>query len=263
VAAGFGLMQRVRSGVYVAYFYAVTLAFGLAGLAVRRFAPGRALAFAQAWVATLLAGLGPICGIRIVVTGLANLPHTGPALLASQHQSEFDTLVWMRLLRRPSYVMKQELTETPLVGPMLVPAGMIPVDRAGGAAALRRLLLDTEAARDQGRQIVIFPEGTRVAPGERVALQPGIAAVAQRLGLPVIPVATDSGLCWTRSRMAMRAGTIHVEIGPPISCSAKRDQLLAEVEMFWRQAEKRGFKPVDKSVEQVVREPLARAAEAR
>ncbi len=254
--------MRVRSVAYAAYFYAVTLAFGLAGLVVRRFAPARALGFAQAWVGTLLAGLGPICGIRIVVSGLENVPAAGPALLASQHQSEFDTLIWMRLLRRPSYVMKQELTGTPLVGPMLVPAGMIPVDRAGGAAALRRLLQDTGAARDQGRQIVIFPEGTRVAPGARVDLQPGIAAVALRLGLPVIPVATDSGRCWTRSRLAMRAGTIHVEIGPPISCNAKRDQLLAAIELFWRQAENRGFKLVDKSVEEAAVDPLPQSAEA-
>jgi len=249
--------MRVRSVVYAGYFYVVTLAFGLAGLAVRQFAPGRALGFAQAWVGTLLAGLGPICGIRVMVTGLEHVPAHGPALLASQHQSEFDTLVWMRLLRQPSYVMKQELTATPLVGPMLVPAGMIPVDRAGGAAALRRLLQETGAARDRGRQIVIFPEGTRVAPGERAELQPGIAAVATRLGLPVIPVATDSGLCWTRSRLAMQAGTIHVEIGPPISCDAKRDKLLAAIELFWRQAENRGFKPVDKSVGQTVLAPLA------
>jgi len=255
-------MRRMRPIAYAVYFYAVTLAFGLAGLAVRRLAPARALGFAQAWVGTLLAGLGPIGGIRVEVAGLYHLPASGAALLASQHQSEFDTLVWMRLLKRPSYVMKQELTRTPLVGPMLVPAGMIPVDRSGGPGALRRLLADTAAARDAGRQIVIFPEGTRVPPGHSVALQPGIAALASRLDLPVIPVATDSGLCWTRSRLGLRSGTIHIEIGPPISSGAKRDQLLAAIETFWRQVESRGFKPVDKSVEQLAPEPAARPVRA-
>jgi 1-acyl-sn-glycerol-3-phosphate acyltransferase len=255
-------MRVLRSGLYALYFYAVTLVFGIGGMGVRRFAPRRALGFAQAWVATLLAGLRPICGIRIEVTGLCNLPAQGPALLASQHQSEFDTLVWMRLLSRPSYVMKQELTRTPLVGPMLVPAGMIPVDRAGGAGALRRLLQDTGAARDDGRQIVIFPEGTRVPPGERVALQPGIAAVAARTGLAVIPVATDSGVCWTRSRLGMRPGTIHIRIGPPISPGAKRDQLLGKIETFWRQTECAGFEPVDKSVGSRARSGAGRGVEA-
>jgi 1-acyl-sn-glycerol-3-phosphate acyltransferase len=244
-------MQTLRSGLYAIYFYAVTLVFGVAGIAVRRLARKHALGFAQAWVATLLAGLRPLCGIRIEVTGLGNLPAQGPALLASQHQSEFDTLVWMRLLKRPSYVMKQELTRTPLVGPMLVPAGMIPVDRAGGAASLRRLLHDTAAARDDGRQIVIFPEGTRVPPGERVALQPGIAAVAARTGLPVIPVATDSGMHWTRSRLRMKPGIIHIEIGPPISTGARRDQMLAAIEGFWRHAETARLEAVDKSVDAV------------
>jgi len=256
-------MRLLRSALYAVYFYAVTLLFGIAGMALRRLAPRHALPFAKAWTATLLAGLRPICGIRLHVTGLEHLPAQGPALLASQHQSEFDTLVWMGLLSRPSYVMKQELTRTPLVGPMLVPAGMIPVDRAGGAAALRRLLQDTVAARDAGRQIVIFPEGTRVPPGERVALQPGIAAVATRLGLPVIPVATDSGLSWTRSRLGMRPGTIHIAIGPPISPGAKRDTLLAQIETFWRQTESACFAPVDNSVDVTAEHPGPPTSAAR
>jgi 1-acyl-sn-glycerol-3-phosphate acyltransferase len=252
------LVQVLRSGLYAIYFYAVTLVFGIGGLAVRFMARRHALAFAQAWVATLLAGLRPVCGIRIEVSGLEHVPAYGPALLASQHQSEFDTLVWMRLLRRPSYVMKQELTKTPLVGPMLVPAGMIPVDRSGGAGALRRLLRDTGAARDDGRQIVIFPEGTRVPPGERVALQPGIAAVATRTGLPVIPVATDSGRLWTRSRLRMQAGTIHIVIGAPISSGVKRDELLDAIESFWRQAESTMVNPVDKSVDALAQRCVAK-----
>jgi len=243
------MIRALRSGLYAIYFYSVTLVFGLGGIAVRLFAPRRALGFAQAWVATLLAGLRPICGIRLEVTGREHLPAQGPALLASQHQSEFDTLVWMQLLSRPAYVMKQELTRTPMVGPMLVPAGMIPVDRAGGAGALRRLLRDTAAARDDGRQIVIFPEGTRVRPGERVALQPGIAAVAARTGLQVIPVATDSGLRWTRSRLGMQPGPIHIRIGPPISPHLTRNELLDAIETFWRQSESAHFGPVDKSVD--------------
>jgi 1-acyl-sn-glycerol-3-phosphate acyltransferase len=199
-------------------------------------------------VGALLAGLRPLAGVRVEVTGLAHLPAGGPALLACQHQSEFDTLVWMHLLRRPAYVMKQELLSTPLVGPMLVPAGMIPVDRAAGAAALRRLLLDVEAARADGRQIVVFPEGTRVDPGARVDLQPGIAAVAARLGLPVLPVATDSGVCWGRRRDRLRPGVIHIAVGPPIAPGLPRAALLAAIEAHWRQAEALGFAVVDKSV---------------
>jgi 1-acyl-sn-glycerol-3-phosphate acyltransferase len=188
--------------------------------------------------------------VTVKITGLHYLPQRGPALLAGQHQSEFDALVWMRLLERPSYVMKQELTRIPLFGPMLVPAGMIPVDRSAGASALRRLLQDCLAARDAGRQIMIFPEGTRVAPGERVTLQPGIAAIASRLDLPVYPVATDSGLRWGRRFLGKRAGRIHIAIGEPIPAGTARERLLSEIEAHWRRSEINGFGSVDNSVGQ-------------
>jgi 1-acyl-sn-glycerol-3-phosphate acyltransferase len=246
------VMRVLRSAAYAVYFFAVTLVFGLGGLAVRRGKQQRALLFAKAWVGTLLAGLRPICSIELEISGLEHLPPKGAALLACQHQSEFDTLVWTQLLQTPCFVMKQELTRTPLVGPMLVPAGMIPVDRAGGAGALRRLLQDTMAARDAGRQIVIFPEGTRVAAGSRVALQPGVAAIAARLGLAVIPVATNSGLHWPRSRLGLQPGPIRIAIGAPIPPGLPREKLLAAIEAFWRKAEETGFQPVDKSVDRNV-----------
>jgi len=241
-------MRHLRAACYWAYFMLVLLVFGLAGIPVRMFARGHALGLAKAWTGTALAGLRPICGITVEVTGLEHLPRRGAALLASQHQSEFDTLVWLRMLARPSYVMKQELTRIPLFGPLLVPAGMIPVDRAGAAGALRRLVQECMAARDAQRQIVIFPEGTRVPAGERVELQPGIVAIAARLGLPVYPVATDSGRHWAHGRLAKYPGTIHIAIGPPILPGATRDTLLAAIEAHWRSCEINGFAPVDNSV---------------
>jgi 1-acyl-sn-glycerol-3-phosphate acyltransferase len=254
-------MRAGLAFVYAVYFYAVMLVFGLAGILVRLFARGRALALAKSWAGVSLAGLRPICGIRVEISGLHHLPAEGPALLASQHQSAFDTLVWMRLLRRPSYVMKQELLRIPLFGPMLVPAGMIPVDRAAGAAALRRLMKDCVAARDAGRQIVIFPEGTRVPPGERVALQSGIAAVATSLALPVIPVATDSGLRW-RKHFGKQPGIIHLAIGAPIPSGVSRETLLTEIEAHWRRCEINGFQPVDKLVGQTLEQPSDGARDA-
>jgi len=199
-------------------------------------------------VRLVLWGARAMCGIRVRVTGLEYLPTEGPALLASQHQSAFDTLVWLTLVQRPSYILKHELTRIPLVGPMLMAAGNIRVDRAGGAAALRGVLAATVQARDAGRQIVIFPEGTRVAPGARVALQPGIAAIAARLALPVIPVATDSGLRWGRRAFTKYPGVINIAIGPPIAVGTTRALLLEAIEAHWRGCEAAGFEPVDKSV---------------
>ncbi len=243
------MIASLRAAAFVVWFYGVTLAFCLLGVPVRIFARRKALWVAQTWVKTVLAGMPAVLGARVVVTGLHHLPKSGAALVASQHQSEFDTLIWLKLLVLPSYVMKQELLRIPLFGALLVPAGMIPVDRQGGAAAMRLLLTETAAAAVAGRQIVIFPEGTRLPPGQRVDLQPGIAAIAARTGLPVIPVATDSGLLWTRQLMARRGGNLHVAIGPPIPAGTPRRAMLQRIEAFWRESERTGFQPVDNPVD--------------
>ena len=245
----FTLADRLRSAVYMVWYYTLTFVFASAGVPIRMFARHLALPLAQSWARTVLWGLGPICGIRVELTGREHIPRDGPALLAGQHQSEFDTLIWMAVLDRPSYVMKQELTRIPLFGPLLVPAGMMPVDRSAGATALRGLLTAVGRAAANARQIMIFPEGTRVAPGVHVKLQPGVAAISARLGQPVLPVATDSGLRWSRGVLGKRKGVIHVVIGPPIEVPCRREILLARIEAFWRDMEASGFKPVDNSVE--------------
>ncbi len=257
------MIARSRAAAFVLWFYGVTFAFCVLGIPVRIFARRRALWVAQSWVRTVLAGMPAVLGARVVITGLHHLPVSGPALIASQHQSEFDTLVWLKLLVLPSYVMKQELLRIPLFGALLIPAGMIPVDRQGGAAAMRRLLQETAAAAIAGRQIVIFPEGTRLPPGQRVDLQPGIAAIAARTGLPVIPVATDSGRLWTRQLMTRRGGDLHVAIGPPIPASTPRRAMLHGIEAFWRESERNGFQPVDNLVDNAAPPPLTGASDER
>jgi 1-acyl-sn-glycerol-3-phosphate acyltransferase len=240
-------MLFARALLFNNWFFGITALLGIAALPVRAFARPFAYRYARAWIRLVLAGARVICGIRIELSGTEFLPREGPALIASQHQSAFDTLVWLTLVPHASYVVKQELTSVPLFGPMLVPAGMIPVDRAGGAAALRELLHRAAAARDAGRQIVIFPEGTRVAPGARVRLQPGIVAVARHLGLPVIPVATDSGLCWGRRAFLKKPGSIHIALGRPVPAGTGRDALIAAIEAHWH-GNPQAPEPVDKSV---------------
>ena len=242
-------VETIRAAAFAAWFYGVTFAFCLAGVPIRLFARRLALPLAKYWARTVLAGLPPICDIRIRLTGWHHIPASGPALLAGQHQSEFDTLVWMALLDRPCYVMKQELTKIPLFGPLLVPAGMIPVDRSGAATAMRGMLKDTAQAARNDRQIVIFPEGTRVPYGTRVLLQPGVAAIAARAGLPVLPVATNSGYCWPRSLLGKRPGVIHIAIGPPLPPMG-REALLAAIGAHWTKMACCSYRPpVDESVE--------------
>lgn len=228
------MMTALRSALFNIWLVLVTI--GLAttgGMVARLLAPKLGLPVAQMWARMVLAGLRVLCRVQIRITGRDHLP-TGPALIASQHQSAFDTMIWLVILQRPAYVAKQELIRIPLFGPLVAQSGMILVDRSGGPASMRRLVADTRAAITAGRQVVIFPEGTRTAPGEVVKLQPGIAAMAAATNLPVIPVATDSGHIWGRHAFAKHPGIITVAIQPPLPAGLPRPALLAGLRAAWQ-----------------------------
>ncbi|NHO53443.1 1-acyl-sn-glycerol-3-phosphate acyltransferase [Acetobacter estunensis] len=229
-------MRVLRSALFRVWIVAISVLMGWAAIPLRLFAPRFAMPYAKLWARLYLAGGRYFCGIRTRVTGLDKLPKDRPFILASQHQSAFDTLVWMNLVSKPTYVMKEELQRVPLVGPMLKLTGMIPVARTGGSKALRSLLDATERAASEGRQLIIFPEGTRLAPGERVPLKPGIVAMARHAKLPVYPVATNSGLCWPNRGFLKRSGTITVHVCDPIEAGA-RGTMLRAIEDAWRAAE--------------------------
>ena len=224
-------MILLRSLLFNLWFYLVTLALALAAYIPRAVTRSRVpqWAIARAWARWTLGGLRLLTGARWQVSGLEHLPQ-GPALIASMHQSAFDTMVWMLLVPRPCYVLKRELVRLPVFGAMCRATEMIAVDRDAGGAAIRGLLRETDRAVAEGRQIVIFPEGTRMPPGQIGGLQPGIAAMASRSRLPVIPVATNSGLCWGRRAFRKRAGTIHVAILPPLPAGLPRAELLVRLE---------------------------------
>ena len=179
------------------------------------------------WITELMLRL--FCGVRVQVEGAENIP-PGAVLIVSKHQSAFDTVFWLSRLPDPCYVMKIELMRIPVWGWLARKCGMVAVDRAGGAPALRRMVREVQVAAEAGRQIVIYPEGTRVVPGERAPWQPGVAAIAGASRLPVIPVATNSGLFWGRKAFSKRPGIIRVKILPPLPPGLGRAKLMAELE---------------------------------
>lgn len=181
------------------------------------------------WVRVSFALLAATVGLRHRIVGLENLPD-GPAIVAPKHQSAWDTMVFALPLRLPAYVLKRELIFVPLFGLYLWRAGMIPVDRAGGGAALRRMTAAAKQAAAAGRHLLIYPQGTRVAPGQRRPYHPGIAALYAQLGLPVVPVALNSGLFWGRRAFTKRAGTITVAFLEPIPPGLPRRAFMAELE---------------------------------
>lgn len=229
-------MIFLRSLAFNLWFFTLTVILGVYGLYVRWFAPHKSLDLAMFWAGLVLWGLRHICGIQTKITGLEHLPPEGPALIAAQHQSAFDCLIWLRMVPRACYVMKEELRRIPLFGPLLKPAGQIMVKRDAGASAMRSLLREGERACKDNHQIIIFPEGTRAAPGERLELQPGVLALARQLRRPVIPVATDSGLHWGRNAFRKHPGVIHVAIQPPLLAGLDRAALAQAIRHAWDSA---------------------------
>ena len=183
----------------------------------------------QHWIDGTLWLLEHVVGITYELRGAEHLP-AGPAIIASKHQSAWDTMMFHRFVRLPAYVIKKELMRIPLYGAYTRMSGSIVVDRAGGARALKDLVRDCRAALDANRQIIIFPEGTRTAPGERQPYQAGVAAVYHQLAVAVVPVALNSGLYWGRRSFVKHPGRILVEFLPAIPPGLDRKQFLATLE---------------------------------
>ena len=219
-------MTWLRSLAFQAAFYAWTGGLGLLSLPVLLLPRGAALGVARLWIDGTFWLLAGIVGLTYEVRGGEHRA-PGRAIYAIKHQSAWDTLVLMRLFRDPAIVMKGELAWLPFVGWYLVRLGMIPIDRGAGARALRRMLRLAKARIADGRDVVVFPEGTRTAPGQTRPYRPGIAALYRALDVPVVPVALDSGLYWARRAFLKRPGRIVVAMLPPIAPGLARDAFMA------------------------------------
>lgn len=166
-----------------------------------------------------------LLGIHVRVEGTRP---AGPALYAAKHQAMFETLELQRMLDGPAMALKQELAEIPVWGWACRRYGALVVDRDASSAALRKMMREANAAKAQGRSILIFPEGTRVAPGERPPIKSGFAGLYRLLNMPTVAVAVDSGRLWPR-RGPKRAGTITFRFGAVIPTGLGREEIEARV----------------------------------
>ena len=156
-----------------------------------------------------------IAGTKLEVRGLEKLPE-GACLVAAKHQSAWETFALIPLFRDPAYLMKRELFWIPLHGWFSRKFEMIPVDRDKGPSALRRMLREAQKRAREGREIIIFPEGTRRAPGAPPDYKTGVILLYEALRIPCVPLALNSGVFWPRRSLMRRPGTIVVEILDPI-----------------------------------------------
>jgi 1-acyl-sn-glycerol-3-phosphate acyltransferase len=226
---GVGWAGRLRSFAFNSGFFFLTAVLGVLGLPLL-LAPRRVvMRFGRFWARSVLALLRATVGLDCEIRGLGNVP-AGPCIVAMKHQSAWDTLILPIVLHDPAVVLKRELLWVPFYGWYAARAGSIAVDRSGGAAALRRMLVGARAAAADGRRIVIFPEGTRTAPGRHLPYQPGVAALYQTLAVPIVPVAVNSGLFWGRRTFLKRPGRITLAFLDPIPPGLPRRRLMPELE---------------------------------
>jgi 1-acyl-sn-glycerol-3-phosphate acyltransferase len=214
----------VRSVLFVALFYIWSVAVSLLGTPLL-FAP-------IPWILAMfrIYGLGilfllRICGIRVEVRGREHIP-TGAALVAPKHQCMLDVFVQFSVLPAQAFVMKKELKWIPWFGWYAQRVRNIAVDREGHSAALKKLVREAKALFAEGRQVVIFPEGTRTAPGAPGEYKPGIAALYREIDVPVHPVATNSGVHWAAHGFRRTPGLIVFEFLEPIPPGLKRAEFM-------------------------------------
>jgi 1-acyl-sn-glycerol-3-phosphate acyltransferase len=225
-------MTFARSCLFAAALVLITPPYALVALAT--FPLPRMLRYRviSGWSRLVILLAQAILGIRCRVEGRENLP-ARPAVILSKHQSAWETLAFQQIFPPQVHVLKRELLWIPFFGWGLALMSPIAIDRARGVAALRSIARRGRERLQQGFWVVVFPEGTRVAPGERRAYQLGGAWLAAASGAPIVPVAHNAGRVWPRNAFVKRPGTVTVRIGPPIESANRDPKLLNALAETW------------------------------
>jgi 1-acyl-sn-glycerol-3-phosphate acyltransferase len=232
-------MLVLRSLLFQFLFYFLTLVICVIAFPgvflMRKFA----IKVESFWARCMLWLLKITVGLDFEVRGREHIPD-GPMILTSKHQSAWDTIIFAVALHDPVYVMKKQLLHIPVYGWYLYRLDMIAIDRDFGAISLKNMIRQARRVISEGRRhIVIFPEGGRVEPDDSLPYQSGVAGLYSMLGIPVVPVALNSGLFWGRRKFLKYPGTITLEFLPIITPGMPREAFMAEMEERVETASKR------------------------
>ncbi len=223
-------MILLRSFLFAIVFYAWSVACAIAMVPMLAAPRSWLLVGMRFWSRSLNVLLKVICGIRVEIRGQEHVP-SADALIASKHQTMFDVFVQFGVLKGSLFVFKKELLIIPIFGWIALKIGSIVVDRQGQATALRDMVRRAqEQFRLGDRQLVIFPEGTRKAPGAPPDYKPGVAGLYRELGVPVHPVATNAGVHWPAHGFLRRPGVIVYQYLEPIPPGLKRAEFMRLLE---------------------------------
>lgn len=220
-------VQRARALAYVLQAYAAIPLFALFYTPLTLVRSEAALWGVRTWCRYAIWSARWMVGLRGEIRGT---PPDGPALIAAKHQSFFDIILLVSALPQPRFIMKRELLRTPIVGWYAVRIGCVPVDRGRGREAVAKMVRDVERGAARAGQLIIYPQGTRVAPGTIVPYKTGAGALYDELGATCVPVATNVGFFWPKSGLARWPGTGVVEFLPPIPPGRTPEAFMEEVE---------------------------------
>jgi len=216
----------LRSLLFNVGWYAGSAVIAIVGAPILLLPRHWVVAWSHFWIVFCLGWLRLTCRLSHRLGGLENMP-AGPVIIACKHQSTWETLAFALLFPNSAIILKRELLFIPIVGWAMARAGHIGVERGDGAKALRGLVRQAKAALAEGRSILIYPEGTRTPVGSQPPYQVGTAALYRQLGVPVVPVALNSGVFWGRRKFIKWPGVIDVEVLPAIPPGIDRKTFMA------------------------------------
>ena len=223
-------MILARSAVFMLGLWLVTLAAGFACLPFLAAPRGAAFAVAGLWGRAVLWLLRVAAGVRHRVVGNVLPDPEARYIFAVKHQSAWETIAFLVIAPPFAAVLKEELRRIPVYGWFLNRAGMVPIRRSAGGAALKQMLRSAREMVDIGRHLLIMPEGTRIPPGRTGHYHPGVYALYKYLDMPVVPVAHNAGLFWPRNGFLKRPGTVTIEFLEPIAPGQDRETFMATLE---------------------------------
>ena len=209
------MLAVIRSMIYMGLQVIITAPYAIFTLACFPLSPHNRYRVTSTWTRTMLFLLRVICGVKYRVLGEENIPKT-PSIILSKHQSAWETMAFQKIFPPQVWVLKKELLNIPFFGWGLSMTSPIAIDRSSGKAALDQVVEQGRDRLKQGFWVVIFPEGTRIAPGKKGKYKIGGAWLATHTDVPVVPVAHNAGEFWGRNAFVKHPGTITVSVGKPI-----------------------------------------------
>ena len=213
----------IRSLIFNILFYPVFLFWAIIALPTLVLPRAALLRVASWWAKTNILLMRVVCGIKVEFRGVEKIPK-GPLLVASKHQSMWETISLLHFFDAPFFVLKRELKWIPIFGLFLIKANMIAIDRKAGGRALIAMMKRASEEVRHGRQFVIFPEGTRTAPGALPNYKRGVIQIYADCGVTCLPVALNSGLFWPRRTFMRYPGTLVVEFLDPLPPDLPREE---------------------------------------